>query len=404
MPTISVIIPCYNHAHYLPDAINSVLAQTYTDWEAIIVDDGSTDNTREVAARFTDTRIRYIYQENRGLSGARNTAIRAAEGEYLTFLDADDLLTPTFFETCLAVLCADTDLAGVYTRNHFVDETRNILPRVGGQALAGTAFRKHILEGGFFPVHAVLVRRATIVEAGMFDEQLTSLEDWDLWLRISARYSLQGIAEPLVFYRVYAGSMSTDAARMHANRIAVLTKHFGPLEGDSDEWSEEKRHAYGFAFRSGANGYIQQGQVEEGWQLLAHGIALWPDLLQRLDTFYELTCGDQPKGYRGEAESLDIESNGTEILQLMAHLFSTADVPVQALKNVAYGNAYLALAMLSDQAGQWSQARRYMARTLRANPCLLRQLGVARRLLKLCAGKRLIGWIRKLKPAQESEI
>ena len=94
-PAVSVIIPCYNHAHYLCRAVQSVLAQTYADWEAIIVDDGSTDNTREVATRFSDPRVRYIYQENRGLSAARNTGISAAQGSYLAFLDADDELEPT---------------------------------------------------------------------------------------------------------------------------------------------------------------------------------------------------------------------------------------------------------------------------------------------------------------------
>lgn len=100
MPEVSVIIPCYNHGHYLPHAVNSVLAQTFTDWEAIIVDDGSTDNTREVAAQFTDERVRYVHQENRGLSGARNTGIRAAQGAYLAFLDADDEWEPRFLRVC----------------------------------------------------------------------------------------------------------------------------------------------------------------------------------------------------------------------------------------------------------------------------------------------------------------
>lgn len=87
---ISIIIPCYNHAHYLPFAVQSVLAQTCAQWEAIVVDDGSTDDTRTVAARFSDPRVRYHYQENQGLSAARNAGIRIARGDYLAFLDADD--------------------------------------------------------------------------------------------------------------------------------------------------------------------------------------------------------------------------------------------------------------------------------------------------------------------------
>ncbi|MEM4724269.1 MAG: glycosyltransferase family A protein, partial [Candidatus Hadarchaeum sp.] len=113
MSSVSVIIPCYNHGHYLPCAVNSVMAQTFADWEAIIVDDGSTDNTREVAAQFTDSRVRYIYQDNRGLAAARNTGIRAAQGEYLAFLDADDEWEPTFLEACVAALSQQPALAAV---------------------------------------------------------------------------------------------------------------------------------------------------------------------------------------------------------------------------------------------------------------------------------------------------
>lgn len=101
---VSVIIPCYNHAQYLSDAVNSVLAQTYSDWEAIIVDDGTTDSTREVAVGFTDPRTRYLYQENQGLSAARNTGICAARGEYLVFLGADDEWESAFLERCVSVL------------------------------------------------------------------------------------------------------------------------------------------------------------------------------------------------------------------------------------------------------------------------------------------------------------
>jgi len=389
----------------LSSALNSILAQTFTDWEAIIVDDGSTDNTRAVAAQFTDPRVRYIYQENAGLSAARNTGIRAAQGNYLAFLDADDEWSSAFMERCVGILQNQSrNIAGVYTRNTFIDPQGNTLPRSGGQIISPEQFRIRLLEGGFFPVHSVLVRADCVREVGMFDETLTSVEDWDLWLRIAQRgYTFQHIPEPLARYRVYPGSMSTNAARMHANRIAVLTKHFGPPEGNPAEWPDEKRRAYGFAQRAGAYGYIEQGQPDEGWQLLARGVSLWPDLLCRLDTFYELACGKQPKGYRGQADLLDIEGNGADMLQRLAALFAAADEAVQSLQNEAYGNTYLALSMLSDQAGQWGAARRYLVQALRADPGLLCQWGVAHRLLKLCAGKRVIGWLRRFQSTTESE-
>jgi hypothetical protein len=116
----------------------------------------------------------------------------------------------------------------------------------------------------------------------------------------------------------------------------------------------------------------------------------YPGLLERLDTFYELACGTQPRCYRGMAKMLNIEANGVDMLKGLETLFSNVSSSTQHLKSDAYGNAYLALAMLSDKAGQWAQARGYMWRALRYNLRLLGQRGVARRLLKLCIGKKLV--------------
>lgn len=396
MPRVSVTIPACNQAHYLAYALQSVVSQTYNDWEAIIVDDGSTDGTCSVVESFVDSRIRYIYQENQGLSAARNTGIRTARGEFLAFLDADDGWEREFLRRCTEILAADRTLAGVYGHTCFMDESGKVLPRIGGYPLPRDAFRQRILEGGFFPVHAALVRAEIVRAVGSFDEQLTSLEDWDLWIRVSSRHQMLGIAEPLVRYRLYPGSMSTDAARMHRNRIAVVTKHFGPPEGDPAVWPRQKRRAYGFADRSSALGYIQQGQPDKGWELLAGAVSVWPHLLQRLDTFYELACGEQAKGYRGQADRLDLERSEAEMAQRLGALLAEADAPAR-VKCTAYGNAYLALAMLADQAGKWEQARGYLVRALRFHPTFLGDATVARRFIKLCAGRRLVGGLRYLR-------
>lgn len=390
-----MIIPCFNHAHYLPHAVNSVVAQTFTDWEAIIVDDGSTDNTREVAAQFTDPRIRTVYQANHGLSAARNTGIRAAQGEYLAFLDADDEWDLCFLEVCVEALSAQKTLAAVVTLARFIDENGRVLPRMGGQAVGVQEFRSRLLVGGFFPVNAIVVRSEAVHSAGLFDEQLTSVEDWDLWLRITANGGqMLSIPQPLACYRVVTGSMSTNAARMHANRLAVLAKHFGPLEGDLRAWPAEKRLGYAFAYRTTALGYIAQQEPDEGWRFLRQAAQIDPVILQRLDTFYELALGDQPRGYRGEARLVNLARNGTDMLQRLDELFSSADSPVKALRSAAYGNAYLALVMISDQAGDWAEARRYMRQAVRSNPTLLRSAAHMRRLLKLHAGQKLIQVLR----------
>lgn len=190
--------------------------------------------------------------------------------------------------------------------------------------------------------------------------------------------------------------MSSNAARMQANRLAVLTKYFGPPVSDPAAWPAEKRRAYGFAYRSSSRGFMEQGQADEGWTLLAQAVALYPDLLRRLDTFYEIACGDQPKGYRGQAHRLDIQRNGDEMLRRLAELFSQASASVRKLERVAYGNAYLALAMLSDQAGRWGLARAYLWRAVVAQPALLRDMSVIRRLFKLFAGKRIVRALQRL--------
>lgn len=394
LPLVTIVIPCFNHGHYLRVTLESVLAQTYMHWEAIVVDDGSTDDTRVVAAQFTDLRIRYTYQENQGLSAARNTGIRAARGDYLAFLDADDEWEPCFLEACTAVLATDRKTAAVVTLTRFIDEKGVALPKLGGQAFRPEKFRDRLLEGGFFPVHAVLVRSDSVRQAGMFNEALTSVEDWDLWLRLSTvGAAFRSVPEPLARYRISAGSMSSNAGRMHANRMAVLTKQFGPPDGDPFSWPAEKRLGYAFAYRSAALGYIAQQDAEQGWRHLAQAVEIEPDLLQRLDTFYELAFGDQPRGYRGEASLVDISANGAEMLRRLDALFAAAGPPVQAVKGAAYGNAYLALAMLSDQAGDWAAARSYLWQAAQHNPQLVSG-SFLRRLVKLYLGPSVV---RRLK-------
>ena len=393
-PLVSVIIPCFCQAHYLGDAIRSVLAQTYPGWEVLAVDDGSPDNTAEVIKNFDDPRIYYIHQVNQGLAGARNTGLRRAQGEFVVFLDADDLLEPEFMQTCLDVLRQDATLAGVYVWNYYVDASGQRMPMVAGATVPRQQFYRRLLEGGFFPPVAVLTRLPIVNEVGLFDTTLKGVADWDLWLRIGQRYEMQGIARPLVAYRMQLDGMSNDMNHMFQDCLRLLNKHFGPPDGDSQNWSDEKRLAYGFVHRYATYGFMQQGQVEEAWQHLDQAIDLYPPLLARLDTFYELVCGDQRKGVRGKADLINLQENGTQMISWLDRLFAHPDLKVTHYRRVAYGNAYLALTMLSDQAGNWAAARHYLRRGLRANPALLTSRPTLRRLAKLLAGKQLVNMLK----------
>ncbi len=143
-PTVSVIIPCYNHGHYLSFAIDSILAQTLGGWEAIIVDDGSFDNTREVMAQFADSRIRYVYQENQGEAAARNRALQAATSTYVAFLDADDLYLPNALEDMSGYLERRTDIGVVFSDGYIGDT--NAVPLMSLSECRPGIYEGNILE------------------------------------------------------------------------------------------------------------------------------------------------------------------------------------------------------------------------------------------------------------------
>jgi glycosyltransferase involved in cell wall biosynthesis len=231
---ISIIIPCYNYGHFLPETLESILNQTYRNWECIVVDDGSIDNTREVAMQWlvNDNRFKYYYQSNKGLSSARNTGISKASGDYVLFLDADDLIeTQTLEAHCnfITKVLDNTIIFGLYRKfssnndkTGFV-ETENVVTFKAG-------FQRNIRDILFltnpFPVSALLVSKKIISATGFFDESLSSLEDWDYWLRASlhANFYYHNTEKSYTLIRVHPISMSTNNWRMVYNQLIVRLK------------------------------------------------------------------------------------------------------------------------------------------------------------------------------------
>ncbi len=226
-PKVSIIIPNYNHGDYLPQAIESALAQTYPHVEVIVVDDGSTDHSAQVLARYAD-RVRCIHQENAGLSAARNTGLGMARGDYIALLDADDMLEPDYLQTLVPVLEENPEIGGIYCGYRFVDEHNRPLPEVQNRVVLSAEFYNALLGGNFLVPESMLLRRRCYQEAGPFDTALTACEDWDMWLRIARRERVVGTARVLSRHRVLPGSMSSDPARMIRNRLQVLARHLGP--------------------------------------------------------------------------------------------------------------------------------------------------------------------------------
>jgi len=226
--SVSLVIATFNHGRVLADALDSAVAQTLRGVEIIVVDDGSTDDTPAVLARYAG-RIRVVRQPNRGLAAARNTGLAAAHGSYVSFLDADDVMMPTKLAEQVAVLDRAPSVGWTYCDVLIEIVATGAQMRAserfgyGARMLEGWLFPE-LIHGNFIPAIAPLVRRTVLDAVGGFDERLTALEDWDLWLRMSliaeARYS----PAVLVRYRVHPGGMSEDRARMDRNRFHVLDK------------------------------------------------------------------------------------------------------------------------------------------------------------------------------------
>jgi len=230
LPLISAVIPCYNHAHFLSEAIESVLKQTYPNYEIIVVDDGSTDNTGEVAARYPE--VRYIRQDNQGLSGARNTGLQESRGDHLVFLDADDLLLPRALEAGEKCLRAHPECAFVSGHFRYVNEDGSFLNETPQRYVD----REHylaFLQGNYISMHAtVMYRRSVFNEVGNYDTSLPACEDYDLYLRIARRFPVHCHDEMVAEYRQHDTNMSGDVCLMLRTVLSVLHTQWPYVKGD----------------------------------------------------------------------------------------------------------------------------------------------------------------------------
>jgi glycosyltransferase involved in cell wall biosynthesis len=232
MATVDVIIPAYNAARYLPVALESVFSQTFDDWQILLVDDGSTDNTADAVAPFLDrfgSRIRYIRQKNRGVTAARNTAIRTSTAEFLAFLDADDVWLPCRLSESLKALAARPQAGLVYGLVTHIDpegrlgETWKGNQRNAEGHIAPYIYRRKVE----LPCATVTLRRGCLDEVGIFDETMRATEDRDLWLRISLRYEVAFVPKVLAYYRVSPSSLSADSQQMLKAQLQFIRKHYG---------------------------------------------------------------------------------------------------------------------------------------------------------------------------------
>jgi len=226
--TVSVILPTYNRAKTLERAINSVLTQTYSNLELIVIDDASTDNTEDIVKSFKDNRVIYIkHTSNIGPAGARNTGIKRAVGRYIGFQDSDDEWMPDKLERQVKNLDSSPSGTGmVYTAfvRVFSNNERKYVPSQRKRKREGF-IHFELINGNFIGMPTVLIKKECFDRIGLFDENLPSLEDWELFLRISKYFSISYIDEPLVTAFESEDSISKDKSSKIKAICQIIEKH-----------------------------------------------------------------------------------------------------------------------------------------------------------------------------------
>jgi glycosyltransferase involved in cell wall biosynthesis len=242
MPLISVIIPVYNGEKTIKETIDSVLMQTFEDLEVIIINDGSQDSTLNIVSSVQDCRIKVFSYDNAGISISRNRGFFHSSGEFISFLDADDLWTPDKLEAQLKALQANPEAAVAYSWVNYIDESSQFF-RIGNhQTLNGNVYEKllvhNLLENGSNP----LIRRQALTEVGGFDPSFSSAADWDMWLRLAARYPFVAVPSPQILYRMSGSSMSSNILKMEAECVQLIEKAFNQVP---DSLKFLKNHSLG---------------------------------------------------------------------------------------------------------------------------------------------------------------
>jgi len=227
-PLVSIIVTAFNVQPYIAETIESILTQTYSHWELIVVNDGSTDGTAGVLERFrAEPRVRLLQQANGGSASARNAGARAARGEFLAFIDGDDVATPRRVGAPLEVLARRREVVLVYGRIDLIDERSEFLGSRRNPARYRSGWVADELRyRNFIPFSTITVRRDVFWQLGGFDESIRSSEDWEFLFRLATRFPVEFVDECLVLYRVRPGSKTMDVAAKERAIRAVQEKIF----------------------------------------------------------------------------------------------------------------------------------------------------------------------------------
>lgn len=268
---VSVIIPTYNSAQYLDAAVKSVLEQTFTDYEILIIDDGSTDKTEEVIKQFGDS-VRYIRQKNQGVSVARNLGIKESVGKYVAFLDADDVWLPAKLEKQILALEKAHDSKVCYTE--YISVSDDMKPtelkrlRTNGSVLNDLLLRGNVVG----PPSALMCERVLFEKLGGFDSNLSLCADWEMWFRLSLATDLFFLKEPLVKYRLHDSNMSKNVKLLEEDTVRLLEKSFA-IKSLPNKLKTKRKEAFAYHYIVLAKSYFRAGQYADFLRCVVRSIS-----------------------------------------------------------------------------------------------------------------------------------
>ncbi|HLJ92663.1 MAG TPA: glycosyltransferase family 2 protein [Gemmataceae bacterium] len=271
---VTAIIPTFNYGRFVTQAVDSALAQSYRNLEIMVVDDGSDDDTREQLAPYGE-RIRYLYQKNQSVAAARNTGIRAATGNLIAFLDADDIWHPQKIELQMRCL-ANHPEAGIVAVDR-LPEGAVSWPMLNGSThlKARSITVDELVLRPLFAPSGVLVRKQCFEVAGYFDPEFRNAEDYDMWIRIASHFPIVKLEIPLWWYRVHGSNKSHIPARQEAAALKVLDKTFAKSSPLRNRFLLRQK-AYSYAAYAAAQNFTSVGRELPASMRILRSVLLWP--------------------------------------------------------------------------------------------------------------------------------
>jgi glycosyltransferase involved in cell wall biosynthesis len=387
MPRVSVIIPTYNRKDLVQLTIDSALAQTFTDSEIIVVDDGSTDNTGEALRTHYGLRICYEYQANQGESAARNRALQLAQGEFIALLDSDDLWLPAKLEKEVARLDADPHAGMVFCEAWLIDaEGERIADQPEGAGLTpdDLALEKMVFVNQIGGPSTTLIRRSTLDRVGGFDGQIRFGEDWDVWLQMLVRRDpIAFIPEPLTCIRRHRGTQCyyPNAKRNTQRRnehLRLLNKAFDQWPGPIPAGLRERALARQYA--EAALNELAVNHETSAHENLQQAVQLTPDVVKV--AAFEQTIIDLTAVIAEERETGSYERAENFMQRAIALRQAAISEKSPADRQLA-ANAAATIGFVARSRDDWQAARHYLWQAMRYDASWIKNRGARSTLIRL---------------------